>query len=200
VKFPVKYLFFFLALVLLPAALLRADVEEVHYFVRVGDKFPELTAPDDQGKKWTSTSVVGKKILVLFFYEGDFMPNCTKEAKEMQGIFTQLRGERADLVGVSGDSAESHQRFKKKNKLAFRLLSDEDGKMTYRMGVSRSGGGVQRIKEGGVEIEIRRGCTPGRWTFIVDRDGTVAYKKMDAKPVGHAKDVLAFVRRLNAQR
>jgi peroxiredoxin Q/BCP len=188
-------------LVLLLGSCVLADVEEVHYFVRVGDSATVFSATDDQGKKWTSSPFMGKKILVLFFYEGDFMKNCTREAREMQAVLGELRADRAEVVGISGDSPANHRRFKKANKLTYPLLADEDGKVTYRFGVSRSGGGVLRVKdEKGNAIEVERSMTAGRWTFIIDRDGKVAYKKMDVAPAGHAREVLAVVRKLSARR
>jgi peroxiredoxin Q/BCP len=170
----------------------------VHYFLRVGNDAPEFTAVADTGKKWSDVPFLGKRIVVLFFYEADFTPNCTREAREMQAVFTALRGERAELVGVSGDSPETHQRFKKSNKLTYPLLSDPKGELAKRFGVSQSGGGVLRIKDRGEHLDIRRTFTAGRWTYIIDRDGKIAYKKPDVNPIGHAKEVLTFVRRLNA--
>jgi thioredoxin-dependent peroxiredoxin len=186
--------------ILLPFAV-RGDVEERHYYIRVGSKFPEVTSTDDQGKVWNSASYTGKKALVLFFYEGDFMTNCTKQTREMQIYLSEFRREGAEVVGVSGDTVDNHQRFKKANFLTFPLLSDPKAELTYRLGVARSGGGVRRIKdEKGEEFEVRRGMTPGRWTFVVDREGTVVYKKMGANSVGHAKEILAFLRKMNAER
>jgi peroxiredoxin Q/BCP len=190
-----------MVLALLLGSCVLADVEEVHYFVRPGDSAPEFSAIDDQDKKWSSSTFTEKKILVVFFYEGDFMKDCTKEAREMQTWLGALRGERAEVVGVSGDSAANHRLFKKANKLKFTLLADQDGKVAHRFGVSRSGGGVLRVKdEDGDIIEVERGMTAGRWTFIIDRHGKVAYKKMDVAPAGHAREVLAVVRKLNASR
>jgi peroxiredoxin Q/BCP len=199
--FASRYLAYAMIAVLLPLPPLRGDVVEVHYFLRVGDKAPAFSAIDDQGKKWTSTTHARKKILVLYFYEGDFMPNCTRQAREMQAVLGQLRAQGAEVVGISGDTPANHERFKETNKLSFPLLSDEKGTLAHRFGVSRSGGGVLRIKDAdGDEIEIRRGMTPGRWTFIIDREGNVAYKKTDVVPAGHAREVLNFVRRLALRR
>jgi peroxiredoxin Q/BCP len=197
--FSMKRAFSGVVLALVFGSCVLADVEEVHYYIRVGDSAPVLSATDDQDKKWSSTPFLGKKILVLFFYEGDFMKNCTKEAREMQSLLSELRTDRAEVIGVSGDTAANHRRFKKANKLSFTLLADSDGKVAHRLGVSRSGGGVLRVKdERGHEIEVERGMTAGRWTFIIDLHGKVAYKKMDASPAGHAREVLAIVRKLNA--
>ncbi len=184
-----------------PLSVVRGDVDEVHYFVQVGDRGPEITAKDDQGKKWSSTDHVGKWILVLFFYEGDFMTKCTQQARDMEALHKQIRAEGAEVVGISGDSVETHKLFRKTYKLTYRLLSDYDGKVTFRFGVAKSGGGVMRIKDSaGSEIEIERGTTPGRWTFIIDQDGKVVYKKTDVDPAKHAREVLAFVRKMNERK
>jgi peroxiredoxin Q/BCP len=179
----------------------RGDVDEVHYFISVGDQEPAIVAKDDQGKKWSSTDHVGKWALVLFFYEGDFMKKCTQQARDMEALHKQIRAEGAEVVGISGDSVATHQLFRKTHKLTYRLLSDYDGKITFRFGVAKSGGGVMRIKDfEGSEIEIERGTTPGRWTFIIDREGKVVYKKTDVDPAKHAREVLAFVRKMNADK
>ena len=120
------------------APVARDDVEEVHYFIQVGESAPEFTATDDQGKKWLSSSYLGKKkVVVLCFYEGDFMPDCTREATEMRAVLSQLHFEKAEVFGISGDTPANHQLFKKTNKLKFTLLSDKDAKIAHRWGVSR---------------------------------------------------------------
>ncbi len=141
----------------------RGDVDEVHYFISVGDQGPAVVAKDDQGKKWSSTDHVGKWALVLFFYEGDFMKKCTQQARDMEALHKQIRAEGAEAVGISGDSVETHQLFRKTYKLTYRLLSDYDGKVTYRFGVAKSGGGVMRFKDASgsvVEIEPRHHAGP----------------------------------------
>jgi peroxiredoxin Q/BCP len=178
----------------------RGDYDEVHYYVRVGDRAPEFSATDDHGKKWSSKEVVGRQTLVLFFFEGDFMKNCTRQARDLQAALEQLEACKAVVVGVSGDTAANHQLFKKANKLGFTLLADPEGKVAHRFGVSRSGGGTLRVKVAGVDYELRRGMTAGRWTFIIDTAGRVAYKKMDVNPAEHAREVVAVVRRLNPRR
>jgi peroxiredoxin Q/BCP len=119
----------------------------------------------------------------------------------MEALHRQIRAEGAEVIGISGDSAETHRSFRKTHKLTYRLLSDYEGKLAFRFGVARSGGGVLRIKDAaGNETEIRRGATLGRWTFIIDREGKVAYKKMDVDPDKHAREVLAFVRKMNERK
>src|SRR5579859_6078384 len=121
-------------------SLVHGDTEDVHYFVRVGDRSPEIGAMDDQGKKWSSREHVGKWALVLFFYEGDFMNKCTQQARDMEALHKQIRAEGAEVVGISRDSVETHKLFRKTHKLTYRLVSDYDGKVTFRFGVAKSGG------------------------------------------------------------
>jgi peroxiredoxin Q/BCP len=180
---------------------LRADVDEEHFFVRVGDRAPAITAMDDQGKKWSSTDHRGKWTLVLFFYEGDFMKRCTQQARDVEALHKQIRAEGAEVVGISGDSAETHKLFRKSYGLTYRLVSDYEGKVTFRFGVSKSGGGVMRVKTpDGSVIDVERGTTPGRWTFIIDRKGKVVYKKINVDPAKNGREVLAFVRKMNLEK
>ena len=79
--------------------------------VKVGDKAPAFQATDDQGKTWKSSDVVGKKILVLYFYPGDFTGGCTKQACAYRDDIEKLSSKGIEVVGVSGDSAKTHEMF-----------------------------------------------------------------------------------------
>src|SRR5262245_28014325 len=72
--------------------------------VKVGDKAPVLKSTDENGKAWTSSDVVGKKVLVLYFYPADFTGGCTKQACGFRDEIEKLHSAGIEVVGVSGDS------------------------------------------------------------------------------------------------
>src|SRR5437016_4764214 len=91
--------------------------------LKVGDPAPTFTATDDQGKEWKSTEHVGKKVLVVYFYPADMTGGCTKQACGFRDDMKALSERGVEVVGISGDSAENHQFFKKYHNLNFTLLA-----------------------------------------------------------------------------
>src|SRR5262245_47060288 len=78
---------------------------------KAGDKAPLVEGKDQNGKSWKLADVVGKKIVLLYFYPKDDTPGCTKEACAFRDNIGDLKKENVEVVGVSFDSAESHQQF-----------------------------------------------------------------------------------------
>src|SRR5437667_2417080 len=78
---------------------------------KVGDTAPAIEAKDQDGKTWKLADVVGKKIVLLYFYPKDDTPGCTKEACAFRDNIGDLTKDKVEVVGVSFDSAESHQKF-----------------------------------------------------------------------------------------
>src|SRR2546430_14387032 len=111
---------------------------------KVGDKAPKFEATDDQGKTWKSSDHVGKKIVVLYFYPADFTSGCTKQACGFRDDIEKLNGLEVEVVGVSGDSAQTHKLCKSHNKLAFTLLADEKGDIARLFGVKAKPGGTAK--------------------------------------------------------
>jgi thioredoxin-dependent peroxiredoxin len=186
-------------LLFVAAGLVRGDEEyQKIIYVRVGDDAPAFKATDDQGQAWKSSQVVGKKIVVVYFYLGDFFPACTKQACAYRDLMGRLKSQEVEVIAVSGDEVPNHQMFKKTYRLNFRLLSDPEGEVGKVFGVAMSGGGEQRLKDAdGKEVVLRRGCTPSRWTWVIDKRGKVAYKNTNPNPTEDARKVLAVVEKLN---
>jgi peroxiredoxin Q/BCP len=95
--------------------------------VEEGKKAPAFKLTDADGKTVTLADYAGKD-LVLYFYPRDDTPGCTKEACGFRDEWAELRKRGVAVVGVSPDSAASHQKFAAKYKLPFTLLSDPDKK------------------------------------------------------------------------
>lgn len=102
---------------------------------KVGDLAPLFSGQDQDGKTVALSDLIGKKIVLLYFYPKDFTSGCTKEACGFRDRMGDLQKDNVELVGVSFDSAKSHQAFVAKYKLNFPLLADPDGKIVDLYGV-----------------------------------------------------------------
>jgi peroxiredoxin Q/BCP len=107
---------------------------------KVGDKAPIVQGQTENGKTWNLKNDLGKKIVLLYFYPKDDTPGCTKEACGLRDKMGDLKQKGVDVIGVSFDSAESHQKFIHKYNLNFPLLADTDGKIADVYGVRRAPG------------------------------------------------------------
>jgi peroxiredoxin Q/BCP len=176
------------------------EYQKINY-VRVGDKAPVFETVDDKGKKWQLKQHIGKKVIVMYFYMGDFFPNDKKQASAYRENMYKFITEGAEVVGISGDTVKSHQLFKETLGLNHTLLSDPPGKIGEEYGVSMSGGGEFKIKDTqGNPISIPRGSTPSRWTFVIGHDGKVIYKNTNVKPTQDPEDVLRAILKYKAAR
>ena len=150
--------------------------------VDVGDKAPSFEAMDDSDSLWKSSDHVGKKILVVYFYPADMTGGCTKQACGYRDKMETLQAEGVEVVGVSGDSVKNHKVFKKAHDLNFALLADTEGKVATAFGVPVALGekSVTKLIDG-AETLLLRTATAKRWTFVIDRDGKIAYKDSEVK-------------------
>ena len=130
-----------------------------------GDRLPAVTLLDDEGKTVTTTDLLGGP-LVLYFYPKDDTPGCTSEASQFRDIYGRFQEKHARIVGVSRDSVESHQRFKKKYAIPFTLLADTESKLYGALGVN------------------------ARSTFVIDGEGRITKVWPKVKVDEHAEDVL----------
>jgi thioredoxin-dependent peroxiredoxin len=124
-----------------------------------GDIIPDFSLKDQHGNLIDINSYRGKKKLVIFFYPQDGSLNCTKEAcyfRDLSDVFTEAD---AVVIGISGQSVESHKDFAEKNKLNYTLLSDENNAVRKLFGVPAK----------------VFGFIPGRVTYVADKSGKVVY-------------------------
>jgi len=149
--------------------------KKVETKVKVGDPAPAFSSVDETGKVFKSTDVVGKKILVLYFYPADFTGGCTAQACKFRDDFKKLTDQGVEVVGVSGDNVKSHEQFKKHHKLPFTLLADEKGEIASKFGVPFGKGGKVPVKD--LNIEVEQGVRIQRVTFVIGKDGKIIYKE-----------------------
>ncbi|CAM8914268.1 unnamed protein product [Rhodiola kirilowii] len=124
--------------------------------VTKGKTPPPFTLKDQEGRSVSLSKFKGKPV-VVYFYPADETPGCTKQACAFRDSYEKFKKAGAEVVGISGDSADSHKAFAKKYKLPFTLLSDEGNKVR---------------KEWGVPSDLF-GTLPGRETYVLDKNGVV---------------------------
>ena len=110
----------------------------------VGAKAPLIQGKDQDGKTWKLADAVGKKVVLLYFYPKDDTPGCTKEACGLRDRLGDLKADNVEVIGVSFDSGESHQKFIAKFNLNFPLLADTDGKIADAYGARMPGKNMAR--------------------------------------------------------
>ncbi len=188
--------FLFLALVVLSATAARVYAEDKPVALKVGDRAPTFAGIDDRGEKWDAEQHRGKKILVVYFYPADMTPGCTKQACSYRDALAVLDRTDVEVVGISGDSVENHQHFKREYKLNFTLLADPEGKIAKAFGVkTSSGGSIQRLIQG-EQLTLERGVTAHRWTFVIDKQWRIAHKDTKVNAAEDSAKVLKVVENL----
>ena len=148
--------------------------------LEIGDIMPNFKAKNQKGEEFDSSTVIGKKPAVIYFYPKDFTPGCTKEACNFRDSYQDFQDAGAEVIGISGDSEQSHQKFAKKYQLPFILLSDASGKIRKKLGVKKS----------------LLGLIPGRETLVIDAKGVVQMKFNNLDASRHMKKALQKVKDL----
>jgi peroxiredoxin Q/BCP len=168
--------------------------------LKVGDKAPAFEAKDDEGKLWKSTDHVGKKILVIYFYPADFTGGCTKQACSYRDDLEKLSGKNVKVIGVSGDTVETHQKFKKHHKLNFTLLADVKGEVAKALGVPVNVAEKKlTVTVDDLKIDITRPATSQRWTIVIDQKGNIAYINSKVNAAEDSKNILEVVNKLESK-
>jgi thioredoxin-dependent peroxiredoxin len=152
----------------------------------------------DDGTLWRSKDHVGESILVVYFYPAAMTGGCTDQACAFRDNRSVLQELGAEVVGVSGDRLENLRLFKRANRLNFPLLSDTTGAVAEAFGVPLRAGGTISREVDGRQVELTRDVTAARWTFIIDRDGKIAGKRVDVDPSGDGEAVIEAIRRMVA--
>ena len=146
----------------------------------IGDKAPDLLGMNEKGEEIRLSQYAGKK-LVLYFYPKDSTSGCTTEACNLRDNYAELRKAGYEVVGVSVDSAASHQKFIAKNELPFPLIAETEKTLVEAFGVW-----------GEKSMYGRKYMGTFRTTFIINEEGIVERillpKEIKAKE--HAKQIL----------
>lgn len=137
----------------------------------------DFSLPDQDGNEVSLSSLWGQGPIVVYFYPKDDSPGCTKEACSFRDSYEAFTDAGARVVGISGDSPESHKRFAEKHRLPFTLLSDEQGLARKRFGVKKT-----------------LGLLDGRVTFVLDPSGRVVHRFSSQINMGaHIREALQVI-------
>jgi len=129
--------------------------------LQLGDKAPAVLGVNQDGKEIKLSDFEGQK-LVLYFYPKDSTPGCTAQACSLRDGYDDLRKAGYEVIGVSADSASSHQKFIAKQNLPFNLIADTDKKLSEQFGTW-----------GEKSMYGRQYMGMFRTTFIIDETGTI---------------------------
>ena len=152
--------------------------------VTVGKPAPDFTLPTDGGGKVSLKGLRGQNV-VLYFYPKDDTTGCTAEACGFRDALPKFGKLDATVIGISRDTVESHDKFKKKHKLPFTLASDDKGQVTEKYGVW-----VEKSLYGRKYMGIERA------TFLIDDKGVVRQAWRKVQVPGHVEAVLQAVKAL----
>ncbi|MGC8824180.1 MAG: peroxiredoxin [Bacteroidales bacterium] len=149
--------------------------------LKVGESVPDFVLKDQDGKEFRLSDHLGKSTLVIYFYPKDDTPGCTKQACYFRDQYEAFTSAGATVIGISSQDVASHKAFAKKYNLPFTLLADVDGKVRKQFGAGS-------------------GIIPGRVTFVVGKDGKIAYVFSSQTDVQrHIEEALRIVRQLNGR-
>ena len=169
--------------------------EEKNTVLEVGQTAHAVEAPDENGRTWQSGPHVGKKLIVVYFYPGDFTPGCTTQAQKFRDNMNRISDLGAEVVGISGDTSVTHARFKKAYHLNFSLLADEEGTVAQQFGVPVGPGAEVKSRDADKKpLTFERPVTTARWTFVIGLDGKIAYKNTKVDPVKDSLQIETFLK------
>ena len=148
--------------------------------LKVGDTAPELKLKDQYGNLVFLRDFAKKKWVVLYFYPKDDTPGCTKEACQLRDQSKQLEPFNVQVLGVSVDSIESHDKFARKFNLNFPLLADPTKKVTKAYGALAFYRLARRI------------------TFIIDPEGKIRHIFSKVDPNSHVDEIVKTLKHLQS--
>ncbi|HZH16790.1 MAG TPA: peroxiredoxin [Archangium sp.] len=150
--------------------------------IKTGDQAPDFSLPKQDGTPVQLQELLQKAAVVLYFYPKDDTPGCTKEACSFRDSYEAFKDAGAEVVGISSQSAASHEAFAAKHRLPFTLLADEGGKVRRQYGVPST-----------------LGLLPGRVTYVIDRKGVVRHVfNSQINATRHVTEALGIVKQLHA--
>lgn len=148
--------------------------------IKTGDQAPDFSLPKQDGTPVHLKDLLQKAAVVLYFYPKDDTPGCTKEACSFRDSYEAFKDAGAEVVGISSQSAASHEAFAAKYRLPFTLLADEGGTVRRQYGVPST-----------------LGLLPGRVTYVIDRQGVVRHVfNSQLNATRHVTEALGIVKQL----
>ena len=140
-----------------------------------------FSLPSTKGDQFDLKKI--KENVVIYFYPKDDTPGCTLETKDFSKLYKEFKKNKTEVVGISKDSMTSHLKFKKKYKVPFQLLSDEDVKVQKKYKVWGMKSFMGRKFKGTI-----------RSTFLIDKNKKILKSWSSVRVLNHAKEVLDFLK------
>jgi len=163
----------------------------------VGDKAPQFNANTHAGDLWQAEEHVGHgKYVLVYFYPAAMTGGCTKQACAYRDQAADLGVLDVEVIGISADPVNNLKIFRDVHHLNFTLLSDVNGWIARQFGVPINKGGTFTTTIDGKEVALKRPYTFARWTFLLDKDGTVLYKDTAVDASADSRKALEFLRGL----
>ena len=152
--------------------------------MNIGDKAPEVLGINEKGEQLLLSNYKGKKV-VLYFYPKDNTSGCTAEACSLRDNYAELKAKGMEVIGVSTDSAASHQKFIERHELPFTLVADTDKQLVEKMGVW-----------GEKSMYGRKYMGTYRTTFIINEEGIIekVFLPKEIKTKIHAEQILKAIK------
>ena len=141
-----------------------------------GDIAPAFEGIDQHGQTVKSSDIIGKKIVLLYFYPKDFTGGCTKEACGFRDRMGELQKDNVEIIGVSFDTVDKHKSFEAKYNLNFTLLADPDGKIVDAYGTRMTGKDLSQ-----------------RISFLIGLDGKIVHVTNANNPQTHFDEMKAAI-------
>jgi len=146
--------------------------------LKEGDTAPEINTLDQNGNQISLENYKGKKV-ILYFYPKDMTPGCTLESCDLRDNYEMLKSKGFEVIGVSADTQEKHQRFIKRYSLPFNLVADTDKEVLNAYGVWGPKKFMGRTFDG-----------IHRTTFVIDKNGVIEKIITKVKTVHHTNQIL----------
>lgn len=154
-------------------------MEEKQIELAEGSIAPDFTMRDKDGKTIKLSELHGKRSVVVYFYPKDFTPGCTMEATEFSRDYKKFKDAEIEIVGISPDDEESHNKFRAKMAMPYPLVADTENEVSKKYGVYGLKSFMGRDYMG-----------VSRSTFLIDKSGKIVKIFRKVKPAGHSKEVL----------
>ena len=153
--------------------------------MNIGDKLPEILGLNEKGEQVTRESLAGKKV-VLYVYPKDNTSGCTAEACSLKDHYQELSDKGYIVIGVSKDSAASHQKFIDKYSLPFPLIADVDTTLLQQLGAWGEKSMCGKKYMGAL-----------RTTYLIDENGTIEknFTPKEIKTKIHAEQILDYLKK-----
>lgn len=160
----------------------NSSSKENNMEIKIGDSIPAIVLKDQNGDLFNLQARTAGKNVVLFFYPKDDSPGCTAQACSFRDQFQDFADANAVVIGISGQSVESHKKFAEKHRLTYTLLSDDGNRIRKKFGVPTNFFGL----------------LPGRVTYVIDKTGKVVYIFNSQTQVNqHVEKTLSILKEMN---